>query len=367
MPTRILIVRLSALGDIVHAVPVLSALRRHDPAAEIDWLVEEAYAPVLSLVPGLDRRVIVRAAPSTRDSVLPTGGAPTWSQAGPRAQRAVVFHGGVGYLKAMAYLRRQRYDIALDLQGLIKSAVWARVSGARRVVGFARAHLREPHAAWLYTETVTPPDTPHVIRKNLAVAAHLGATVVPFDLPVDPGPRPDLRRRIEEAIGPARYAVLNPGAAWPNKRWPPERFGALAEALLHRHGLVSFVTWGPAERALAEGIVHASGGAAHLAPPTDIADLAALMRGAALVVAGDTGPLHIAAAMGAPIVGLYGPTWPERNGPWDPADEVISRAGQCQCHHKRQCQIGAPCIEDITLDEVVAAADRRIERERRAS
>ncbi|MCC7035031.1 MAG: lipopolysaccharide heptosyltransferase I [Acidobacteria bacterium] len=349
MSLRILIVRLSALGDIVHALPVLSALGRQDPEAEIDWLVEEAYAPVLSLARGLRQRVVVRAR-----AVPPPGGGTSFS-------------GGPGHLRALAFLRRQHYDVALDLQGLIKSAVWARLSGARRVVGFARGHLREPQAAWFYTETVTPPATPHILQKNLAVAAHLGAAVSPVTMPLDPGTRPDLQRQVEAAVGGARYAVLNPGAAWPNKRWPPARFSALASVLRQRHGLVSLVTWGPAERELSEGIVQASGGAAVLAPPTDIADLAALMLGAALVVAGDTGPLHIAAAMGAPIVGLYGPTWPERNGPWNPRDEVISRAARCQCHHKRRCQIGAPCIDDITVDEVVAAADRRLETEGRAS
>jgi heptosyltransferase I len=349
LATRILIVRLSALGDIVHAVPVLSAIRRHDPSAEIDWLVEESYAAVLSMVDGLRRRVIVRA-----------------RESGGRG-RDVVFAGGMGYLKAVFYLRRQHYDVALDLQGLLKSAAWARVSGARRVIGFATGHLREPHAARLYTEAVMPPETPHVIQKNLAMAAHLGAPVLPFTLPLSAEPSAALNAAVQEALGPARYAVLNPGAAWPNKRWPPERFGALAEALLHRFGLASFVTWGPSERALAEEIVGASGGAARMAPPTEIDDLAALMRGAALVVSGDTGPLHIAAAMGAPIVGLFGPTRPERNGPWDPDDEVISRAAQCQCHHKRQCQIGAPCINDILLDEVIEAVGRRLAKERRSS
>jgi heptosyltransferase I len=349
LPSRILIVRLSALGDIVHAVPVLEAIRRHDPAAEIDWLVEEAYAAVLELVDGLCHRVIVR-------------GRETSTLGGD-----VVFSRGLGYLKAAAYLRRRRYDIALDLQGLIKSAAWARVSGATRVIGFAPGHLREPQAARLYTETVMPPAAPHVIQKNLALAAHLGAPVSPFALPLTATASSGLGAAMAEAVGPARYAVLNPGAAWPNKRWPPARFGALAEALLHRYGLVSFITWGPSERALAEAIVDASGGAARLAPPTAIADLAVLMREAALVVSGDTGPLHIAAAMGAPIVGLFGPTRPERNGPWAPDDEVLSRAAQCRCHHKRQCQIGAPCIDDITLDEVIRAADRRLTRERRAS
>ena len=349
MSTRILIVRLSALGDIVHAVPVLSAIRRHDPSAEIDWLVEESYAAVLGMVDGLRQRIIVRA-----------------RENGTRG-RDVVFASGLGYLKAVYYLRRQHYDVALDLQGLIKTAAWARVSGARRVIGFAPGHLREPHAARLYTEAVTPPEAPHIIQKNLAMAAHLGAPVSPFTLPLSAEPSPALSAALQDAVGPARYAVLNPGAAWPNKRWPPERFGALAEALLHRFGLASFITWGPSERALAEEIVARSGGAARIAPPTEIADLAALVRGAALVVSGDTGPLHIAAAMGAPIVGLFGPTRPERNGPWDPEDEVISRAGQCQCHHKRQCLIGAPCINDISLDEVIQAVGRRLAKERRSS
>ena len=166
-----------------------------------------------------------------------------------------MFASGLGYLKAAYYLRRQRYDVALDLQGLIKSAAWARVSGARRVIGFAPGHLREPQAARLYTEAVTPPEAPHIIQKNLAMAAHLGAPVAPFSLPLSAEPSPALSAALQDAVGPARYAVLNPGAAWPNKRWPPERFGALAEALLHRFGLASFVTWGPSERVLAEEIV----------------------------------------------------------------------------------------------------------------
>ncbi len=342
----LLIVRLSALGDIVHALPVLDAVRRAHPDAAVDWLVEEAYAPILALVPGLRRRIVVRAKESGHASEGVFGG------------------GARGYLDAVRFLRGQRYDMALDLQGLIKSAAWARLSGARRVIGFDRGSLREPQAAWFYTETVTPPAAPHVIQKNLTMTKALGLTPAPFTVPMDPGEAPQVARAIDDGVGAARYAVLNPGAAWPNKRWPPDRFGALAAALLHRHGLMSFVTWGPAERDLAQQVVDGSSGAALLAPPTSVAELAVLLGGASLVVSGDTGPLHIAAAMGAPIVGLYGPTWPERNGPWEPDDEVISRALQCQCHHKRSCQIGQPCIEDIQLDEVAAAADRRLARAR---
>jgi heptosyltransferase-1 len=131
-------------------------------------------------------------------------------------------------------------------------------------------------------------------------------------------------------------------------------------------GWRSIVTWGPAEKALCAEVVAASAGAASAAPPTSVEDLAVLTGEAALVVAGDTGPLHIAAAQGAPLVGLYGPTWPERNGPWNPHDEVISRANTCGCHHKRQCLRGAPCIDEITIDEVFAAALRRLGRDDRS-
>jgi heptosyltransferase-1 len=340
---RILIVRLSALGDIVHALPVLAALSRQWPNAKIDWLVEEAYAPILSLATGLDRRVIVRGRVDVKSA------------------DTVAFAGTTGYAKALRYLRAQRFDAALDLQGLIKSAMWTRLSGARRVIGFDRAHLREPQAAMLYTETVVPRDATHVIRKNLSILQALN---------VESG----LSRTVEMPLAltsptladARRYIVLNPGAAWPNKRWPADRFAALAVALRDRTGLSSIVTWGPSERDLAETIARESNGAAAPAPPTTVAGLAALMRDAALVVSGDTGPLHIAAAMGTPLVGLYGPTWPERNGPWDPNDVVISRAGECVCHHKRRCLRGAPCIDDIGVGEVIDAAERRLSKAARA-
>ena len=349
----ILIVRLSALGDIVHALPVLAALKLAHPAAEVDWLAEEAYAPILSLAAGLRRRVIVRAAESRE------------------ADGAVAFGGAGGYLRAVRFLRRQRYDAALDLQGLLKSAVWARLSGARRVIGFDRDALREPAAALLYSEAVAPPDGAHVIEKNLSLLKAIGDSGAGPSTALRPGQgspqfplrvtaSPDVARAIAAAGGARRYVVLNPGAAWPNKRWPAERFGALAAAIRERHGLPAIVTWGPAERALADRIAAASGGAAVPAPATQVGDLAALLNFAALTVSGDTGPLHIAAALGTPIVGLYGPTWPERNGPWHAEDVVISRADRCRCHHKRQCQIGAPCIETIALDEVVAAVERRL-------
>jgi lipopolysaccharide heptosyltransferase I len=352
---KILIVRLSALGDIVHALPVLAAIKRATPDAQVDWLVEENYASILSIAHGLHRRIIVRARKSFESA------------------DAVSFGGLLGYKNAASYLWNQDYDVALDLQGLIKSAIWARMSFADRVIGFDAPNLREPQAAFLYSQTVTPsirptgeqanrPTGQHVIHKNLSILSALQIEPGPLTIPLTPHASADTTAAIDTAGGSLGFVVINPGAAWPNKRWPPERFGALAAALRDRTGLRSLVTWGPSERELANAVVSASGGAAGLAPATSVSDLAVLMREAALVVAGDTGPLHIAAAMGTPLVGLYGPTWPERNGPWDPNDVVISRAHVCVCHHKRQCLRGAPCINEITLDEVVAASQKRLGR-----
>lgn len=342
--SRILIVRLSALGDIIHALPVLFAVKRSLPALAVDWLVEENYAPVLALVPELDRRIIVRA----KSSAASDG--------------SITFGRGPGYLRAMSFLRAQRYDAALDLQGLIKSAIWARASGAARVIGFDRNHLREPQAAALYSETVVPPGAGHVIDKNLSLLSALGVPDAAMEIRLQPAASSEVLAAIEAAGGPRKFIVLNPGAAWPNKRWPADRFGAVAAALFRRTRVTSLVTWGPSERGLAEAVVSASAGAAALAPATSISDLAVLMREASLAVSGDTGPLHIAAAMGTPLVGLYGPTWPERNGPWDLQDHVISRADTCVCHHKRHCLRGAPCINDITVEQVSAAAERRMRR-----
>jgi ADP-heptose:LPS heptosyltransferase len=163
---------------------------------------------------------------------------------------------------------------------------------------------------------------------------------------------------MEDVGGP--YALLNPGAAWPNKRWPPSRLGGVALGLRERHGLASVVLWGPGERALAEQTVAASRGTAVISPATSIRDLVALARHARLMVSGDTGPTHVAAAVGTPIVGIYGPTRPERNGPWDRDDVTVSRAATCECHHLRRCRRDTMCLLDIGVDEVMAAAGRRL-------
>lgn len=323
---RILVVRLGALGDVVHTVPAVAALAAALPEARIDWLVDRRHAPVLELFALPVRRVPVDPSGSWRETV--------------RAVRA---------------LRAEDYDVALDFQGLLKSALLARFSGARRAIGFARAALREPLAAAFYTEAVPVPRAGHVIHKNLALLSALGLSQREVLMPL----ADDVR--LAFAGAGVRPVVLNPGAGWPNKRWPPERFGELAASLARDRGLPTVVTWGPGERDLAQAVVAASDGAATIAPETSIRDLVTLLGRARLVVSGDTGPIHLAAAAACPIVGIYGPTDPARNGPWSPADISVSRFDACACHHKRRCTAARWCLDEVGVAEVAAAVARRLE------
>ena len=183
---------------------------------------------------------------------------------------------------------------------------------------------------------------------------------IQFPLTVPASAALDALRHRHSAAGDTPFVVLNPGAAWPNKRWPPDRFGAVAEWLRRAHGLRSVVTWGPGDETTAAAVVDGSAGAAALAPQTSIADLVAIVRGAALMVSGDTGPVHLAAAVGTPVVGIYGPTDAARNGPWSADDVTVSRFTACGCHHQRRCRVARWCLEDISVDDVIAAITRRI-------
>jgi lipopolysaccharide heptosyltransferase I len=324
---NILVVRLGALGDVVHTIPAVAALRRAFPAARIDWLVEAKHREVVDLVTVVDRVV-----------VLEKGTARAWR-------------------RVIDELRGTPYDVAIDFQGLLKSAVLARASGARRVIGFSIWHLREKTARPFYSSTGDA-EGGHVIRKNLRLLRVLGIDADTIEFPIaDMGSRASL---ILGQLVTGPYALINAGAAWPNKRWPPERFGELAAFLAEARGLTPVVLWGPGEDVLAQTIIDASSGRAVLAPPTRVRDLVALARGASLVVSGDTGPLHVATAVGTPTVSIFGPTNPERNGPWSAQDAVVSRFEQCGCHYERRCHRREWCLLDVAASELCAAVQRRL-------
>jgi lipopolysaccharide heptosyltransferase I len=332
MARSVLIVRLGALGDLVHAMPAVAALRAAWPEARIDWLVDGRYAALLELVPALNRVVVI----------------------GGRTGRPV--------RSVIRDLRCARYDLAIDFQGLLKSAVLARFAGARETAGFTAGQLREPLAGVFYTRRIPADNSGHVVRKNLSLVEALGAGVreVAAPLTVTASAVPGQVRQLLGIDAGERFAVINPGAGWPNKQWPADRYAAIAAHVRARHGMPSIVTWGPREHALADDVVAASGGAARTAPSTSIADLVELARAAALFVAGDTGPMQLAAAVGTPVVGLFGPTNPLRNGPWNADDTWVSRFDDCECRHKRRCRRETPCVNTITVEQVADAVDRRL-------
>ena len=328
---RILIVRLGSLGDIIHAVPAAAAIRRAYPHARIDWLVDVRHDDLLELVPSIDGRIAIKT--STAGSVLDT----------------------------VRTLRRGAYEVAIDLQGLLKSAVLARLSGAARVVGFPAPLLRERAARFFYTETAGEAAT-HVIDKNLSILKAVGIRMPDVEFPLeDRNPEIAAAARTRLGIGPGdRFAIINPGAAWPNKRWPPVYFAEVARALAERHNLRSIVLWGPGEEQLAQNVVSAAAGTAAVSPPTTVADLVSLTKAAAVMISGDTGPMHVAGAAGTPIVGVFGPTDPARNGPWSEDDLTASRFRSCSCHYQRRCRIAGWCLLDVSPREVMDLVDRRL-------
>ena len=344
---RILIVRLGALGDVVHTLPVAAALRRRFPDATVDWVIDERFAALLELVPDLDRRIVLR----TRDGRP----AAAW-----RALRRE--------------LREAAYDVALDVQGLGKSALAARLSGARRVVGFAAPFLRERWARWLYTETADPGRPRHVVDRNLGILGAFGAAGDDWSFPIRTGPSPavdSLRRRLDPPGG--GYVVINPNAAWSTKRWPTDRYGAVAAHVRRAHGRPSVVIWGPGGRVARRrgGVGVRRDGDPGAADRSGRARRAAAGRRPARL-GRHGGPLHLAAALGTPVVGLYGPSDPLRNGPWSPDDRVVSAFPECDCaarragtgrsvHMVRRCRARTRCLETVSVERVCAAVDRRLE------
>ena len=333
---RVLVVRLGSLGDVIHTLPAVAAIRRALPDAQIDWLVDAPHEDIVGLVPVIDARVVLEG----------------------RTLKA--------WLNAAAILRARKYDAAVDFQGLFKSAILARASGAKRVLGFSIWHLRERGARAFYTQTAAGgQEGQHVIRKNLTLASLLAPSIDPasptLEFPLAVMPREPVEALKRELAGEP-YAVLNPGAAWPNKRWPAERFGEVAAFLRARHGLRSLVTWGPGEKMLAEAAVAASEGAALMTGALSLLDLVALLRDARLMVSGDTGPTHIAGALGVPIVSPFGPTSAARNGPWHPDDIVITKFDDCECHYQRRCEVPDRwCLRRLPAPEMMAAISRRLE------
>ena len=340
---RLLIVRLGAMGDVIHTLPAAQALRDAFPEAHIGWLVEERWAELLC-APGTGRRG-PRSAGRPLAEWVHTVNLPRWrkslSQLSTFEQIARVWND----------VRSARYQVAIDLQGAIRSALLARWSAAPIVCGSAQP--REAPASLWYTRQVIPRGA-HIIEQNLSVAEGVVGTrlaVPTVTLPRDPAAEEELGKDSARQ-GLREYAILNPGAGWGAKRWPAERYGEAA-ARLAREGIRCLVNYGPGEEDLFERVNAASNGVVR---PTkaSVTGLIALTRAAKLFIGGDTGPLHLAAALQVPVVAIFGPTDPARNGPYG-TRSVVLRSPASPTSHARHAQPDEGMLE-IGVDAVLNAA-----------
>jgi len=324
---RFLLVRLGSMGDVIHAIPAASALRDTFPGARIDWAVEPVWTRLLEGNTDLNEVISVE-----RKS---TG----------------------GIIATVRKLRAAKYSCSIDFQALYKSALLSFASGAPRRIGFQSSYAREGLASHFYTDRLNPRGA-HKVEHNLTLAQAAGArnSTPRFPLAVCPADDERVARELAD-LKLAHFFVLNPGGGWLSKCWPAERYGELHHILAERYGWRSVVTFGPGEEGLAREVVETGGDPPPVAIALDLGPLMALMRRAKFVVSADTGPLHLASALGTPVVGLFGPTDPSRNGPYgyDPSRDIVLRNPRnCETTYRRG-KTFSPAMLSITVQQVAKA------------
>jgi len=339
------------MGDILHALPAITALRKAHPTWKIDWAVEPRWLPLLSAEGDNPARDQSETRSETRPLVDQIHQVPTkvWAKRPFHRETWAEF----GALRES--LRARKYDGVLDLQGAIRSALVARMAGCRRIIG--ESAPRESPARWLFSERVKTIGK-HVIEQDVELASAVaGDLLSPMAaaLPVDFAAEEwcDRLEILKTAHWKALPIVLvHPGAGWGAKRWPAQRYGIVVEELSQR-GAVVLVNAGPGEAGLAESVVTSANHDGTVIVST-LPQLIALTRRVSLVIGGDTGPLHLACALGKPVVGIYGPTDPARNGPYGTRFQVL-RNPESQQDHTRREQPEAGLLT-ITPEDVVQAA-----------
>jgi len=330
---RVLIVRTSSLGDVVQAVPVLTALRRALPAARLGWVVEEGYAPLLAGHPALD-------------DLLPVA-LRRWGRTPLRPAHLAELGGFLDRLTGFGA------DVALDLMGSHKGAAIAALSLAGRRIGLAARCRREPESALWINEAVVN-EAPHAVDRYLSLLAPLGIPSGPAAFAPEAlfaRARPPLPAAVA-AGGP--YLFLHPGAAWGNKRLPAATWADAITQIARASGLRAWIGAGPGEEALAREVAARAPGSAAIAAP-DLPSLGTLLREARLVLGGDTGPLHLAHALGSPVLAVMGPTDPERHGPYRAPERVVAHRLPCSFCHRRMAE-PRPCLTALPAGEIAARA-----------
>ena len=332
---KLLIVRIGAMGDVLHALPAAAALKRAMPGCRIGWAIEPRWRALLEDADGHRPVVDEVHLVDTRQ----------WRRepASPRTLRSIA--------RLRTELRSQRYDLCVDLQGSVKSALVARMAGAEQLVG--PAYPRETPARWFYSRAVETRAIHVVEQAAELLGAACGVELRPkgTELPHD-AQAEQWCDRLLATVATEQFALLVPQSGWGAKQWPADRFGAVAAALAEA-GYTALVNASSAEDPLARAVVAAAGGQAH-SVRCSIAELIALIRRTALVIAGDTGPLHLAAVLGRPVVALFGPTDPDRTGPFDTQARIFRHRSSGTDHRRHQTTEEG--LLRIGTDEVAQAA-----------
>jgi lipopolysaccharide heptosyltransferase I len=337
---RIALVKLGALGDVVNAFPLVSALKTEWPGARVTWIVEARWADLPRLHPGVDEVVTV----DTRG----------WRADLRQGRLGAAWSGVRDFARSVA----GRFDVAIDAQGLLKSAAVTWLTRAPIRVGFAPGDCRERGNGWAMSRHAEPIGAVHAVIKNLGLLAALG---------VRPGaPTFEIRVSASDEAWASAYTptvTIHPGAGHPGKRWPLDRWLALSERLSATGRRVMIVT-GPEDRAAVAYAVTAMARAPEVASPPTVGALAALLRRTAVAVAGDTGPLHLAAALGRRTVGVYGPSDPVSAAPFGDKSRVLKQP--CACGWRpapsfnRRCAESFACMRAIQVDEVFEAVEKQL-------
>ncbi|MGH7462792.1 MAG: lipopolysaccharide heptosyltransferase II, partial [Longimicrobiales bacterium] len=334
---KLLLIKPSSLGDIVHAMPTLAALRARFPQAEVTWLVKRQWAPLVEVMVGVDRVCVVET-------------------------------GMMGWLGRVPDLRAARFDLVVDLQGLFRSGAMAWLTGCGRRVGFANAREGSP---LFYTQKVEVPKTVmHAVDRYLLVAEALGAK-----RPAQPRfefvDRPEDRQAVETILSRSGVAsslpwsAMNVSARWETKRWPPQHFAEAADRLSQAHALPVVFIGGSAERPESLAVISLMRTkAVDLTGQTPVGLLPILLRWAAVLVTNDSGPMHIAAAVGTPVVAMFGPTDPARTGPYGREHLVLSHAVECSPCFRRDCSraVTLECLTEVRPEQVVDAVQQQLDR-----
>jgi heptosyltransferase-1 len=341
---NILIVKLSAIGDVIHTLPALNALRGHYPQATITWLVEEAAADLVVGHRALDRVLISRRK--------------FWVQRLRGAGRWEALKQAATFLKA---LRDTRYDMVIDFHALLKSGVMVGLARGNRKIGFDKGMQHQEHSYLFLNERIPPVDMEvHALTRGLMLLNAIGipTPTVDYDVPVTNADKKAVRTFLNDQgiTGIRPLVAINPVALWETKLWLDDRFAALADRLINDYRIDVVFTGGSSDRQVVDVIVGMmTAPAANLAGKTSLKQLAALYRQSALLVSTDTGPMHLAAAVGTPVVALFGPTAPWRTGPFGEGHRVVRTAPSCSPCFKRRCdEHRCRCMTDITVDMVLS-------------